>query len=200
MRSLGDSARKFRFSALAEGRQRLLFVSSLTAIAALPVAVTAANTVSVKLDGEIGRECSIRSGGATKGIPALDAHFDVGDVTKPGTKDFGFTVDCNTPFEYRLEAQYGALMHKTIQAAPRGFLNAVPYDVTVHIPTDAGTIQDRCSGATIRAGAVTCTFTNSGDGIALGTAGQMTVAWAPAGVLLAGEYSDRITITVTARQ
>ena len=182
-------------------RQRLLIAASLVATAALSAAALAATSVTVQLEGEIGRECAILGGGAaSKGGSSLDTSVDVGDITRPGHKDIAFTVHCNTPFKYRLEAQYGALTHKNAQAAPRGFLGAVPYDVTVHIPTDGVAIDDHCSGDSIRAGAVRCPFSNSGNGIALGTAGQLTVAWIPDGLPMAGEYSDRLTITVSARQ
>ncbi len=197
----GDALPPWRRARLAPGRNRLALVAAGCAVlAALPWAAPAANRVSVHLEGEVGRECAILGSGAAEGGASLDANVEVGDITRPGRRDFVFTVHCNTPFEYRLEAEHGALTHKAVREAPGGFLSAVPYDVTVRIPTDAVTIEDHCTGGSIRAGAVSCPFSNSGDGIAMDTAGRLTVAWKPDGIPVAGEYSDRLTITVSARQ
>jgi hypothetical protein len=124
----------------------------------------------------------------------------VPDITKAGSKEFSFTVNCNAPFQYRLEAQYGALTHPDGGVAAKGFTKSVPYDIALYIPTDGATINDRCSGESIRFGRVRCRFSNSGNGIALGSRGNLTVAWTPKGIPVAGRYTDRLTITVAVRQ
>jgi hypothetical protein len=73
----------------------------------------------------------------------------------------------------------------------------VPYSVSVNIPTDDVTISDRCDSSAIKAGQVTCPFSDSRNGIAIDRKARVTMAWVPAGVaLMAGEYSDRLTFTV----
>lgn len=170
----------------------------IAAAVVLVPAVLAANKVTVTFDGEIARECTITSLGG-QGSSA-DWPLVVGDITKAGAKEFGFTLNCNAPFSYRLEAQYGALTHRSVSAAAGGFVASVPYEVGVYIPTDGGAINDTCSGDSIRAGAVRCAFTHSGNAIALAGAGHLRVAWTPGGVPMAGEYSDRLTITVGVRE
>ncbi len=197
----GYAARRWRQTRFTPRRSHLTLVAAATAVLAiLPWTAPAANRVSVRLEGEVGRECALLQPGTTQGGASLDTNVQVGDITRPGHRDFAFTVHCNTPFEYRLEAEHGALTHKAVREAPASFVSAVPYGVTVRIPTDAVTIEDHCSGDSLRAGAVSCPFSNSGNGIAMDTAGRLTVAWKPEGIPIAGQYSDRLTITVSARQ
>ena len=167
-------------------------------LGALSATAYAARKVTVNLEGDIALECGVTGFGQSGST--IGAALDIDDISKPGHKIFNLNVNCNAPFEYRLEAQHGALTHESAADAPRGFLAQVPYRVAVHIPTDAGVINDRCSGESIRAGAVHCRFSDSGNGIALDSSGRLMVAWAPDGIPLAGKYSDRLTITVGARQ
>jgi hypothetical protein len=174
----------------------LAFVAAIGASIALSAASFATTKVAVKLQGEITPECGLTSGAGS----AVRLAVNVPDIAKPGRRDFGFTVNCNAPFDYRLEAKYGALTHEDGARTSEGFANSVPYDVAIYIPTQGATINDRCSGESIRAGQVHCPFSNSGNGIALASKGRLTLAWAPDRALLAGQYTDRLTITVGARR
>ena len=93
--------------------------------------------------------------------------MELGDVTKPGRKDYTFLVNCNAPFSYRVEAQYGALTSTNAEKGSGSFVAALPYDVAVRIPTDGTPIEDRCPGESIKSGRVTCPFSNSGNNIAI---------------------------------
>jgi hypothetical protein len=166
------------------------------AMLALCDAALAGSTVSVRLEGDIAPECSLAAGPAgpiaTAGLP-----IDIGDVTRPGSRNYAFALNCNAPFGYRLEAQYGALTNAAAGPVPSGFTAAVPYDVAVHIPIDGPSIDDRCAGDTIRAGRVSCPFSTSGNNIALGSQAQLTITWmAPGEMPLAGAYVERLTVMV----
>jgi spore coat protein U-like protein len=180
---------------------RLALAAALSASIALSAASFATTKVAVKLQGDIATECAIRGGIGSGAASVAGVAMDLADITKPGRRHYSFTVNCNAPFAYRLEAQYGALTHEGGGVAPAGLAGAVPYEVAMHIPTDALTINDRCSGESIRSGQVRCPFSNSGAGIALGSAAQLTLAWTPGNAVpLAGQYSDCIKIIVGARQ
>lgn len=179
---------------------RLALAATLSASIALSAASFATTKVAVKLQGDIASECAIRGGIGSGAAAGAGVAMDLADITKPGRKHYSFTVNCNAPFAYRLEAKYGALTHADGGSAP-GFTNSVPYEVAMHIPTDGNTIDDRCSGESIRAGQVRCPFSNSGAGIALGSAGQLTLAWTPGNAVpVAGQYFDYIKVIVGARQ
>lgn len=168
-------------------------------IASVSAVALASNQAKIRLQGDITPECSLLSVGGVRGS-SPNMNVDLGDITRRGSTELGFGVNCNAPFAYRLEAEHGALTHKAQTSAPRGFLTAVPYDVSVHIPTSGASIDDRCTGASIRSGAVNCAFSTSGNEIALGTAAHLTLNWLPDGIPVAGEYVDRLTITVSVRQ
>lgn len=179
------------------GRRLAATVLSLTLSGALAAAAFPANRVTVRLTGDIAPECAISGGVFANGASTLGVPLAAGDITRPGHRDYGFTVNCNAPFTYRLEAQYGALTNTGGSAAPAGFLAAVPYEVAVHIPTDGAPIDDRCAGETIRAGRVTCAFSTSGDSIALDSTARLTIAWQPQERMpLAGAYVERLTVRV----
>jgi hypothetical protein len=167
---------------------------------ALSAASSAATRVAVKLQGDIEPACAISSNFASGAALDVAAVVDVPDITKAGSRNFSFTVDCNAPFQYRLEAKYGALTHSDDGVAAKGFAVSVPYDVAIHIPTDGAAINDRCSGESIGVGKAGCRFSNSGNGIALASRSNLLLAWAPEGILMAGEYTDKLTITVGVRQ
>jgi hypothetical protein len=165
-------------------------------LGACSASALAASKMSIRLEGDITPECTIdgRSGSsAVLGLP-----LELGDITRPGRKDYAFLLNCNAPFGYRLEAQYGALTNTGVEKAPDGFAAAVPYDVTVRIPTDGAPIQDWCSSESIRSGRVTCPFSNSGNAIALRSQAELSLTWrSPGKTLMAGQYVDWLTIRVT---
>jgi hypothetical protein len=184
-------------------RLRPAILSPLSAAAALTlcgvvsVSALGAGKVAVRLEGDIVPECAVAGGAPSGSAVTAGLPIDIGEVTRPGSRDYAFAVDCNAPFSYRLEAQYGALTNVTAAPAPSGFTAHVPYEVAVRIPTDGVPINDRCTGDSIRAGRVTCPFSTSGDSVALGSQAQITITWRqPAEMPLAGAYVERLTIMV----
>ncbi len=173
---------------------RLTLVSTLGASIAVSAVSFAATKVAVKLQGDIPPECAVT------GSLASGATIDLPDITTPGRTQYNFMVDCNAPFDYRLEAKYGALTHSDGGPVSAGFAKSVPYDVAIYIPTDGTAINDRCSGESIRVGQANCRFSNSGNGVALASRGNLTLAWAPEGRLVAGKYAENLTFTVGVRQ
>jgi hypothetical protein len=172
-------------------------IASLLACGVISAAL-AANKVTVKLEGEIGPECAIQGGTVSGSSSTLGMPLALGDISQPGHREFGFMLNCNTPFSYRLEAQYGALTNTSASVAPNGFTDAVPYDVAVRIPTDGAAIEDRCASGSIRSGRITCPFTDSGNKIALQSAAQLTITWQPPGKMpLAGAYVERLTVEIS---
>jgi hypothetical protein len=166
-------------------------ISVLSAAGAL-----AAQHISVRLNGDILPVCALLDVNGS-GNQALALDISPGDITNPGTREFKFMVDCNTPFEYRLEAQYGALALREGKSASAGLAATIPYHVAVHIPTSGAPIDDRCEGEDLRTEKTRCQFSNSGDAIALKTTGKLTFAWTPKGTPLAGQYNEQMTLRVT---
>jgi hypothetical protein len=168
-------------------------LTTLLLFGAVSASAFAASSVQVRLSGDIRPECAIGSPAGS----ALTVH--AAEMDRPGSIEFPFLLTCNAPFSYRLEAQHGALVNNGAGAAPNGFATALPYDVTVHIPTDGVSIEDHCSSETIQVGQVTCPFSSSGSNIALGSAAQLTFTWrSQVARPLSGDYIDRIIFKVSA--
>lgn len=167
-----------------------LFLIAATA-SAMPEISRSDDSLSISIQGEIVRECSIGD---------LASSIDFGDIRAAGQKAINFTVRCNTPFSYRATSENGGLQHSSGPSAPKGFLAVVPYRVAIYIPTDGTTINDACDSTAIKVGSVTCAFTDSGRGASLNYDGlsNLTLTWSPAATPLAGRYSDSLTLTVTA--
>lgn len=163
-------------------------------MASSAAAALASGSVAVRLEGDISPQCAIEAAdfsGPTLGIP-----IQFGDVSQAGRFDYGFTVNCNAPFIYKVEAQNGALMHEDGRAVP-GFTTAVPYQVAMHIPTKTRVISESCAGSGIRMGSASCGFGDSGGDIALGAQSSLTISWPSSGTApLAGKFEDRLSITV----
>lgn len=160
-----------------------------------PSLVFAADRISLRLEGDILPECTV--GSASSQAFALD----VGEIAGSGARDYVFGLSCNAPFSYRLEARYGALTNSAASAAPRGFAATIPYEVRMRIPTDGAPIEDSCPGESLQAGRVRCAFSNSGNAIAIDAQGRLTLAWqAGSARLVAGNYTDHLTVTVGMRQ
>ena len=173
----------------------------LLILGALSATALAGERVRVRLEGEVLPECLI-SASPQAAAASLLMPIDAGDVSAAGARDFSFTVTCNAPFGYRMEAQHGALSLGEEAGAPRGLAAAIPYEVAMHIPTDdGGAIDDRCSGESLKAGRVRCRFSGSGEAIALSSQGRLTLAWTPGPAPpAAGAYTDRLTVTIGVRQ
>jgi hypothetical protein len=125
---------------------------------------------------------------------AVTSPVSIDDIRKPGVATVAFTVDCNAPFQYSMQSAHGAmrLPHKSDA-------HTIPYSVRIRIPlTRGGAIDDMCESASLRAGAVTCKFTDSGGKIALNERGMAEVTWStPVANLFLGQYKDIITFFIT---
>ncbi len=152
----------------------------------------AEDTVEIEVTGSIKTYCA----NSSSTLP-----INAGDVSKAGTATVAFAVDCNAPFQYSMQSENGAMR---LADAPAGAVRAaseIPYDVRVKIPlTRGGEINDICKSASLRAGAVTCKFTDSGGRIALDQRAEAQVIWAaPERHLPPGRYEDRLTVFVNSR-
>ena len=163
----------------------------LAAMVALLYAGSAAaqTSVTVTLRGEVEKECS---------ITGLASSVAFGDLTMTGNQTLNFTLSCNAPYTYTLASTYAALRHSSGPTAPPGFTALMPYSVRIIIPRETTPIDNTCASSTILAGSQTCTFTSSGTEISLNAAAEIRLIWTGLSNLIAGNYSDTLTLTVQA--
>jgi hypothetical protein len=154
--------------------------------------IAAADAVKVEVTGNITPSCASSSTTLT---------LNAGDITKAGSAKYSFTVDCNAPFQYSMRSENGALRLVNAPANAAASHIEAPYDVHIRIPlTLGGAIDDTCNSAAIKQGAVACKFTDSGQKIAVNQTAETQISWnASQAQLMAGQYRDRLTITVTVK-
>jgi hypothetical protein len=161
----------------------------------------AGDTIQLTVQGHVTAACSLSGGSSVQ----------LGDVTGTGTKSLALNVNCNAPFAYALVSTNGALKSDGVVKVIGGvFQTSQPYTVTTSFVTDVGAFGDTslasstltatnaapCEGATF---SNTCPFANSGAGVALNQSATLTIGWsAPTAPLVAGTYSDTLTVVVRA--
>jgi hypothetical protein len=157
------------------------------------VAARANDQVQIDVRGAIEKECAI-SGGS-----GVSSGFDHLDLTREGFREVNYTINCNTPFKYQIASQYGAMQNQDTFGRSNSTLGRIYYNINVYIPTDDITIDDHCPSEAIRIGQATCRLTDSRRGIAIDRQARVTVNWPRHAFLPAGEYSDRLTLSVAVR-
>ncbi len=161
-------------------------------IAPVPALLAAADAVKVEVTGNITPSCSSSSTTVT---------LNPADISKAGSAKSTFTIDCNAPFQYTMQSANGALRFVNAPATAAASQIEAPYNVHIRIPlTLGGVIDDTCSSAAIKLGAVSCKFSDSGQKIAVNQTAQAQISWNnPQGQLAAGQYTDQLTFTVTVK-
>jgi hypothetical protein len=178
---------------MAEGQKSRRFsVLAIGAAAGLAlVSHACAEGVTIELEGEIPVSCRLETPGS---------EINLGEIGGSGQTVFSFSVRCNTPFQLSLASQLGALATQYSGTLHPGFINAVPYQVTINIPTSTGSIAGICSSATLTGATPSCQLPHSQDGIALTGESSLTLGWHTNGKEpVAGIYTDLLTLNIGPR-
>ena len=190
----GMNSIAMRFRASSRRVHIALAVSTLmAATASSACAKPAANNLdlgkalNVTVTGQITPRCEIQGGG----------DIDLGEL-RGGERVTGmFGLDCNVPFNLQMTSANGGLAHATQPQGEGQFAGLLPYDVRLTVPTLRPTpavVQGGFSSLQ-RSGMV-----SSGDGISAGASKIEIETRRPTGAgLLAGKYSETLTLTVTPR-
>lgn len=157
-----------------------------------PDSTGAPTKLHLELIGTVPSHCGFKT------APAASA--EIGDLSAAGQYTMTFALDCNAMFDIRISSANGGLAHVG-GAAPTGFAGALDYDIALSYGTDLGTVDGACMASALAGGcALAGEGLSSGDGVALGTDGQLVVSWTPPPQrLFAGQYQDSIVITVEVR-
>lgn len=155
-------------------------------------------TLTVDLTGQVPGRCGFST-------PPAD-HPVLGNLAAAGSLTLSFAVDCNTPFRVRAVSANGGL--KTGSATADGFTNLLDYSLRLQLATDAGGIDATCNADALVSAAGGCAYygatagegLSSGQGVALNASGALKFGWTTSPQrLVAGDYSDTLTIVVEAR-
>lgn len=148
-------------------------------------------SLSYEVTGVIRPVCSLNQG--QRQVSLIGLANPATDTVRASTVDLPFALDCNSPVRLRLQSDNGGLKSARTTSDP-AFLATVGYRATVHLPGMAAALQCRSqdmASTVASCQAETRTAVASGPGrVAVEVAAQD-------GLLLAGTYRDRVTLTIT---
>ena len=187
-----------------QGQQHTRDICRGCAITALSIgmglfAVAApAAVVTVTATGTVQSSCGI----------TLQNAFGSANLNSDGSVNGSAVVNCNAPYRLRASSSNGAL--KAATTAPAQFSNSLAYNLTAAVPLDAGgQVSATCASSSLTAGSSSCALSpasasglSSGAGTSTAKVASLSVQWAlpTATRLIAGSYSDVITISIAAQQ
>ena len=178
------------------GVRRCLIAVAALAASAFGATPAAANTLTITAQGTVPASCGL----------AASSTFGSANLNASGSVSATAQVNCNTPFRIRAVAAQGVM--KNPNSAPAFFGNSQAYNLTVTVPLDSGSqVAATCPSSSLIAGSSSCTLSpasasglSSGNGTSMGKAATLAVQWTLGGTpLLAGTYSDTITVTIAAQ-
>lgn len=169
----------------------------------------APNSIALTIDvkASVGGRCGFAELGAPNGT------FDQRNFDVTGfTHDFLFSLNCTGPARVGVVSSNGGL--KTAGSAPSGYAVLAPYDVSLHLVSNTPATADAtCAAAALVAGTGTCAAflgpASTSQGLRIGapstnqTGSYLRVAasaynQAVGPTLVAGEYADTLTVTLSA--
>lgn len=179
-------------------RQFLPILAVVSVCATVTPALALDDTVTITLNGEIERSCEVSPISAPD-LSALAA-APGGPAQNSANVDFAFS--CNAPYSMSVVSARGALTNAS-PAAIGKFAVAVPYLVSATLPFDTtGAIaMTNCASANLLAAAngQVCGTGVSAGKTSIHQQGNVKIDWEkPADPLLSGQYSDVLTIRISA--
>jgi hypothetical protein len=184
------------YSLRRSARTAFICLFSLQILAVATSAAIMEDHVAIDLRGRIEPKCSLSEMGGR-------LTFTIGaDRGRYQSAALGFTINCNTPFIYRLSADHGAMRLQGAGAASDDARLQLPYRVSLTIPTQGGgTMSAQCGGEALGAAGAGACEADSGDRIAINKRGRITVNL-PAGAEqpMEGQYTENMRIEVAVKQ
>lgn len=181
----------YRRAALACGLASLAVFAAGAASAEGPTSPTdGTDRLLIEVAGTIPPHCGMGS--------IADRHL--GEITGGGMAlRTELALDCNVPFALTFSSANGGLAHKTLPLGQGPYAGRLAYQMQVDLPVKLPakqTVSTSFSSDQMRAGAVVSSLNGISDGPARI---RMFFENAPGAGLLAGRYSETVTITLSPR-
>jgi hypothetical protein len=159
--------------------------------------------VSVPVIATVGGSCGFAPGAAPSGTQ------DVGQLDNPTwTYDFPFTLQCTGPSRIAVVSSNGGLKKASLPTEP-GYIGIAPYDVAVNVVRTGGTTAGNCTAANLEAASLAACglrgtasptvgmYVNTPSFGLSGSYVRVTALTYGTDILVAGSYSDTLTVTVS---
>ena len=161
--------------------------------------------IPVQVTASVGGRCGFASGEAPSGS------FDQPNFDSTGfSHDFTFVLDCTGPSRVAVVSSNGGLL--TGGTAPTGYAVRAPYDVTLNLVANGGApvVAATCAADTLTAGSTCAQFlgpASTTQGLRLSAASTNQTGsylrvsappYAGSAMLIAGNYADTLTVTLSA--
>ena len=187
---------KKHFSRINRLRAGALATVALAALGAAPAfahgpdkSVALGRSLDVGVTGRIASRCMLSGGG----------DIDLGELRGGEGAQAAFGLDCNVPFDIDVRSARGGLAHVTKPGGEGPFAGLLEYDLRLVVPTvrpAPATVEGRFTSRELLARRTL----SSGDGISAGGGMIEFQTRRPEGAgLLAGRYTETVTLTVTPR-
>ena len=171
----------------------VLLGSALPSVAVAHQGLADANytpELSVTLVGRIEDRCSISGGGT----------LALGELTPGEAVSADFSLDCNVPFDIRILSENGGLTHLTKPEGEGPFAGRLPYELGIRIPVlnpGPSTLNHSFTSSELSGEVVL----SSGQAVAAARPSRLvlTTRNVPGAGLLAGDYSEMLTVSVAPR-
>lgn len=161
--------------------------------------------LAVPVRASIGGSCNFATAGAPNGTYNIPGFIDVNSWTN----DFAMTLECTGPSRLAIVSTNGGLLTSPAPGTT-GYAGLAPYTVDVNVVRTGGTTTGSCPAADLKTGSLAaCDMRGTAApavGLAIPTAsfglsGSYVRVSAPAfpgpDILVAGSYTDTLTITVS---
>ncbi|HVR89801.1 MAG TPA: hypothetical protein VHG29_01750 [Novosphingobium sp.] len=161
-------------------------------------------TLAIPVRASIGGSCNFATAGAPNGTYNIPGFIDVNSWTN----DFTMQLVCTGPSRMAIVSTNGGLLSSA--SATTGYANLAPYDVAVNIVQGSGgPTTGNCPAANLKSSsAAACTLRGTASptvglpfGASVNLNGSYVRVSAPAfpgpDILVAGSYTDTLTITVS---
>ncbi len=147
--------------------------------------------IELALSGRIPASCQLSGG---EGI-------DLGELSGGEQVQGRFGLDCNLPFDLGFQSSRGGLAHLTHPQGQGPFAGTLGYTLNVKVPTRISASQGGMLEASFTSDELVNRRTlSSGEAIAAGGGAFVLRTARPNGAgLLAGDYSETLTVTVASR-
>ena len=154
------------------------------------IAEMSSGSLEVTLNGRLSARCQTSGGGV----------LNLGANLRGGMEiQTRFGLNCNVPFAIDITSGSGGLLHESAPNGQGPFAGTLRYTMDVRVPTETATGPGPTVGGSFGSESRSKSFSTGLDSISSGGGVLSIVTNAPEGAgLLAGTYSDNITITVSA--